>query len=55
MGISFNAVFLLEALRAIEGEIVEVHLIDQESPGVFLPKESKNYLHILMPVKLREE
>ncbi len=50
--IGFNAAFLLEALRIMEGESIEVRLIDQESPGVFHPKVQQNYLHLLMPVKL---
>jgi len=53
--IGFNASFLLEALRVMEGESVEVRLIDQESPGVFCPKANTNYVHILMPIKLRED
>ncbi|RLE13717.1 DNA polymerase III subunit beta [Candidatus Aerophobetes bacterium] len=53
--ISFNAAFLLEALRVMEGDVIEIRLIDQESPGVFYPKTHRNYMHILMPVKLREE
>ena len=52
--IGFNATFLLEALRIMEEDLVEVHLIDNESPGVFQPVESQNYLYILMPVKLRD-
>ncbi|GAH81532.1 unnamed protein product, partial [marine sediment metagenome] len=55
MEIGFNAVFLLEALRVMEGENIEVRLIDQESPGVFSPINQENYLHLLMPVKLTEE
>ncbi|MBE0478433.1 DNA polymerase III subunit beta [Candidatus Aerophobetes bacterium] len=53
--IGFNALFLLEALRVMEGETVKVHLIDQESPGAFYPKSPYNHIYILMPVKLREE
>jgi len=55
MEVGFNAVFLLEALRVMEGENIEVRLIDQESPGVFSPIDQENYLHLLMPVKLTEE
>jgi len=53
--IGFNAIFLLEALRVMEEETIEIHLIDHESPGVFNPKASQNYIYILMPVKLREK
>lgn len=53
--IGFNALFLLEVLRVMEGESIQVRLTDQESPGLFCPKGSSNYVHILMPVKLREE
>lgn len=53
--IGFNASFLLEALKVMRGDNLQVHLIDQESPSVFCPKAKSNYTHILMPVKLREE
>lgn len=52
--IGFNAIYLLDALRVMEGEKLEIHLIDQESPGVFHSKTSRNYVYILMPVKLKE-
>ena len=53
--IGFNAVFLMEALRVIQEEAVQVDLIDHESPCVLYPQGSKNYIYVLMPVKLREE
>lgn len=53
--IGFNAVFLMEALRVIHEEMIRVDLIDYESPTVFYPEGSKNYIYVLMPVKLREE
>ena len=55
MEIGFNALYLLEALRVIEGETIQVRLIGQESPGIFTSEKDRDYLYILMPVKLREE
>jgi len=55
MEIGFNAVYLLEALRAIKEEEVQINFVDRESAGVFHPKSSRNYIHVLMPVKLRGE
>lgn len=55
MEIGFNSVYLLEALRAIEAESIEIHFVDRESAGVFHPKDSQDYIHVLMPVKLKGE
>lgn len=49
--ISFNYRFIEEFLNIVEGDNVEIELIDAASPGVFKDTKDKNYLHLIMPIK----
>jgi len=53
--IGFNAVYLLEGLRACEGEEVKMICKDSVSPTLFEQKDNAEWGYILMPVQLREE
>lgn len=52
MDIGFNYKFLQEFLQAVEGDDVVMKFIDPNSPGLFLDPKDKNFLHLIMPVKL---
>lgn len=54
ISIAFNYRFLEEFLGSVTGENVLVEINDASSPGVFLDPKDKNYLHLIMPVKLQE-
>ena len=51
--IAFNYRFLEDLLNSVEGENVEVQLSDSNAPALFLDIKDKNFLHIIMPVKLQ--
>ena len=51
--IAFNYRFLEEYLKSVKGESVKFELSDANSPGVFLDPKDKDYLHLIMPVKLQ--
>jgi len=53
--IGFNAVYLLEGLKACEGEEVRMMCKDSVSPALFEQKDNPEWGYLLMPVKLREE
>lgn len=53
--IGFNAVYLLEGLRACEGEEVKMMCKDSVSPVLFEQKDNTDWRYLLMPVQLREE
>lgn len=52
MEITFNYRFIEEFLNVVEGEEVEIHLSNTNSPGVFLDPKDSNFLHLIMPVKV---
>ena len=52
--ISFNAKYLLDALSIIEGEKVCFELNGKFSPAVLKPEKNKDYLYIIMPLRLEE-
>ena len=50
--IAFNYKFLEDFLNSISGESVIIKFTESNAPGVFLDPEDKDYLHLIMPVKL---
>lgn len=52
--IAFNFRFLEEFINSVEGEEIVMEFTDSKSPGVFKDPEDKNYLHLIMPVKIQE-
>lgn len=50
--IGFNYKFLLDFVDSVKGERVEMSFNDSSSPGRFRDVSNKNYLHIIMPVKI---
>ena len=54
MEIGFNYKFLQEFLQSIEGDDVIMKFIDPNSPGLFLDPKDKDFLHLIMPVKLSD-
>jgi len=52
MEIGFNAKFLLEFLRVIESESVEIKVVHEQRPVVFQGDHDSSYLYVVMPLKL---
>lgn len=52
--IAFNYRFLEDFLNSVEGEDVEIGLSDTKAPGVFKDPKDKDFLHIIMPVRLQD-
>jgi DNA polymerase-3 subunit beta len=50
--IAFNYKFIEDVLGSIDGEVIIVRLNNESSPAVFLDPENKNFLHLIMPVKV---
>ncbi|AEF92907.1 DNA polymerase III, beta subunit [Desulfotomaculum nigrificans CO-1-SRB] len=49
--ISFNAVYLIDALRAIGSDNIYLDLSGPLSPGILRPVEEDNYLSLVLPVR----
>ena len=47
--IGFNPKFLIDALRAIEDEIVDIYLVNPKAPCFIRDKES-TYTYLVLPV-----
>lgn len=53
LDISYNWRFIEELLNIVEGEDVEISLVDTNSPGIFKDPKDPNFLHLIMPVKVQ--
>ena len=54
MKVAFNFKFLLEFLNTINEERVIIELLRPDAPVVLKTPREKNYLHIIMPVRIQE-
>lgn len=55
MEIGFSSAYLLDIFKNLgEGE-VRLELTDPEKPGVIRPSKDKNYICVIMPIRLKEE
>ncbi|MCL1905554.1 MAG: DNA polymerase III subunit beta, partial [Clostridiales bacterium] len=54
---SYNARYLLEALKVMEEENVAFHLTGETTPGIILPEgveqEQSSYTYLVLPVRVR--
>jgi len=51
--IAFNFRFLEEFIHSIKGEEIQMKFSNSNSPGIFSDPEDKEYLHLIMPVKIQ--
>jgi DNA polymerase-3 subunit beta len=52
--IAFNSKYLLDFFGTIDSSEVSFEMSGPLSPGVFKLPEEKNYLHLIMPIKIQE-
>ena len=52
--IAFNAKFILDVLGVIGSEKIDLELAGPLSPGIIRPAKDKNYLYIIMPLRMEE-
>jgi DNA polymerase-3 subunit beta len=50
--IGFNARYIMDVLSAMESEEVQMELGDEHSPGVFHAPGDRNYLAVVMPMRV---
>jgi len=50
--IALNAQYLLDVLNYVEGENVKLEIDDKLSPAVVKPMKEKDYVYIIMPLKI---
>jgi len=53
--IAFNYKFVLDFLSNIKGEKVVIEIIQPNAPAVFKSLEQKDFLHVIMPIRMEEE
>lgn len=51
--IAFNYRFLEEFIHSIKGEEIQMAFSNSNAPGVFSDPQDKEYLHLIMPVKIQ--
>ena len=49
--IGFNPKFLIDALRVIDDEIVDLYMVNPKAP-CFIRNDEKNYIYLILPVSL---
>lgn len=54
MRVAFNFKFLLEFLNTVDEEEVQIELLRPDAPVVLKTLKEKDYLHIIMPVRIQE-
>ncbi len=53
--VAFNFRFLVDLLTNLDSDQVVIELQESEKPVIFKNPKSKDFLHIIMPVKIQEE
>ena len=54
MLIGFNPKFLLDALRVIDDETIDIYLINPKAP-CFIKDEDETYMYLILPVNINSE
>ena len=52
--IAINVRYVIDALRAMETEEINVNFIDNIRPVLIKQKDDDRYIQIIMPVKIKE-
>lgn len=52
MVVAYNARYVVEALRVMEGKEVSFELVDTSSPGVMQDPGDKSFLYVIMPIRI---
>jgi len=52
INIAFNPLYLLEGLMSVGGERIIFEVINTVKPGLLRPQEKKNFLYLIMPVRV---
>ncbi len=52
ISIGFNSKYIIDIIQAIEEEYIEFHLKDNISPGMIEPEKNKNFVSVIMPMRL---
>ena len=53
--IGFNSSFILDILSILGGDTIVMEMSDQESHGVIREPDNRDYLYVIMPIKLYDE
>jgi DNA polymerase-3 subunit beta len=52
ISIGFNSRYILDILQAIDENFIEFHLKDNLSPGMIEPEKNKQFVSVIMPMRL---
>ena len=54
MELAFNAEYMLDVLKVINEDQVEIKLLDPEKPCLVKIIDRDNYLYLIMPIRIKE-
>jgi DNA polymerase-3 subunit beta len=49
--VMLNYKYILEALQVMDSEKIQIKLINDSSPAIFVPEKDDSYLYLVMPIK----
>ncbi len=49
--VSYNAVYMMDVLKVMEGDQVEINLISSMNPGIMKEKGNDKFLYVVMPIR----
>jgi DNA polymerase-3 subunit beta len=55
LNIGFNPKYLIDALRSIEDEYIEINFTSAVGPATIIPIEGDNFSYMILPVKISDE
>lgn len=55
LSIAFNSRYILEGIKIIESEEIELHFMGSLNPCIIKPVDDENYIYLVLPVRLASE
>lgn len=50
--VNFNAKYLLDAIKALDDDMIRLQLTGEATPGLILPEQDQDYLYLLLPIRI---
>ncbi|MCF6463392.1 DNA polymerase III subunit beta [Clostridium sp. Cult1] len=55
INIAFNSKYVIDGIKAIDSEEIELHFMGSLNPCIITPVEDENYTYLVLPVRLAQE
>ncbi|GFN37112.1 DNA polymerase III subunit beta [Tepidimicrobium xylanilyticum] len=55
INIAFNSKYIIDGIKAIDSEEIELHFVDRLNPCIMNPVGDENYIYLVLPVRLAQD